>query len=380
MAELEEQGNLVAEIEVGGPISFQTRMDDIISPEEEDDTLIDDKKPVVQISTEPEPEPTPPVVDEEEEEEEEEPPVETVTPPIDEQYAEYSEAALVGVQLAKSRPDIFGEEIDKKMDWKQLISQLDGYVAKTLDSGREHILEQTAQYKDFIDFLMKGGDPAVLKDAINDGQYADLDLENATEDQLEESVRAMYMDLGLGKDETESLIETHKLSKKLNEKAQASTKHFDKKRKERLANETQQRRAQEQAHAEQVKQLTLSMNKIIDGGNILGMKLTDAEKEQLRSAYFEPTEIRQVPDGKGGTVTRRFTKYQVLEAEFKNDLEKQMAFGKLLLDGFKLDKIKEQGKEERDEDIMDLLNQRHGGNRSRQPARQNAYLFSSDGA
>ena len=64
---------------------------------------------------------------------------------------------------------------------------------------------------------------------------------------------------------------------------------------------------------------------IIDGGNILGMKLTDAEKEQLRSAYFEPTEIRQVPDGKGGTVTRRFTKYQVLEAEFKNDLEKQMA-------------------------------------------------------
>ena len=140
MAELEEQGNLVAEIEVGGPISFQTRMDDIISPEEEDDTLIDDKKPVVQISTEPEPEPTPPVVDEEEEEEEEEPPVETVTPPIDEQYAEYSEAALVGVQLAKSRPDIFGEEIDKKMDWKQLISQLDGYVAKTLDSGREHIV------------------------------------------------------------------------------------------------------------------------------------------------------------------------------------------------------------------------------------------------
>ena len=60
----------------------------------------------------------------------------------------------------------------------------------------------------------------------------------------------------------------------------------------------------------------------------------------------------------GQPVRYRTTKSQKALDDLNQDLEKMLALNKLLMDGFDFTKIKEQGKEERDDEVLDVLNRR----------------------
>lgn len=362
MTENDQNEKLVAEIEVAAPIAFNTSMSDVIETEEPE------------VDQTPLPETSQMEVSQEEEVVQEEVPVEQ--PEIQESeeedpYEDFSEAALITQALKKKRPDIFSDDVKKDLKWEDLIDNIDSYIANTLENGQEMILDNIGPAKDYVEFLLEGGDPKVIQDALQNTKYSQIDLEEASEEEKESVVKAMYKDLNLPEEEASALVETLKLSGKLDKKAAESVQHFDKKEKDILKAAKEEERRNKEIAEKQRQELVSNMNNIIDKGEILGLDLSDSEKKELKEAFFNPTEIVEVPDGKGGTVMRRFTKYQVLESEFKNSLEMQIAFGKLLLNGFKLSDIKEQGKRERDRDIIDILDRRKSSTIKKS---NNAYL------
>lgn len=358
----DDEGRLVAEIEIGQPIAFNTSMNDIIAPEEDEA---------------PPPEPrdvTPPPA---EEPEDTQPPETPADPPPeepeeDDPFEGYSQAALASEALKRKRPDLFGQDIDKEMKWEELIDTLDSYLGNTLQAGQQHLVNSTGEVKEYVEFLMGGGDPKVLETALKDVHYSKMNLEEATEDQKIDVIKAMYQEKQLGQEEIKSLIEGFKLSDKVDDMAASAVQMFDAKEKDIMKAAKKQKELDDLAATKQREELTSSINGIIESGDVLGLSLSDIEKQELKDAFFNPTEIIEVPDGKGGTVARRFTKYQVLENEFKKDLNQQIAFAKLLLDGFKFDKVKEQVKQETNSDIFRALDERSGGRRVRKG--YNAYL------
>lgn len=364
MAEMNDEGRLVAEISPGQPIAFNTSMNDIIAPEEDDMPPVDDVTPPV---NEPEDSPAPPVA-----EEDDAPPA----PPIEEEdedpFEGYSQAALATEALKRIRPDLIDGDIDKEMDWVEFVDKIDGYLGNTLQAGQQHLVNQTGEIQEYVEFLMSGGDPRVVETALKDVHYSKMDLEEASEEQKIGVIKAMYKEKQLGDEEIDSLVEGFKLSGKVDDMAASAVKLFDAKEKDIMKAAKLQRERDELAAKKQREELTSSINGIIDSGDVLGLSLSDNEKQELKDAFFNPTEIIEVPDGKGGTVARRFTKYQVLENEFKNDLKQQIAFAKLLLDGFKFDKVKEQGKAEGAKDIFAALDRGSGTRRVRKG--YNAYL------
>ena len=361
----------VAEIEVNQPpLAFNTSMSDIITHEEDGPEVLDEEDVLPTISAPLEVETE---VETEEEEEEEKKP----DPVVEEEenlYEDYSEAALVGEALRKSRPDIFGNEIPKDLSWEDLIKNVDGYIDNTVQSTQSHLVNQTGDIAEYVDFLIGGGDPKTLEDALQNVKYSKLDLESATDDQKEELVAAMYKDMEVPPEEIKTLMENLKLGNKIDDKAVRAIARFDAKEKDIMKADIERKKADNQRDIEHRNQLTNSLNGIIDNGEVLGLALSEVDQNNLKEALFNPTEIREVSDGKGGTVLRKYTKYQILETEFKNSLEQQVAFAKLLIDGFKFDSIKEQGKRERDDDILNVLNNK-GANASRsRKVSRNGYM------
>jgi len=307
---------LVAEIEVDSPIAFSTSMDDIVSAEDTEDPN-EEVQEGVEIPVEPASADAEEKVEEQDENDEQD----------DEEssFDDYSEAALTLEALKRKNPLFSDIELEKDGEWGDFVEKLD----------------------DKINTLTK---------------------------EKEEAILAMYKDMGLPDEEAKDLLETAKLNDKLDTKVSQAIKRFAKKEKEILENEKQRRELREKQQREQTQAIIDNMNSIIDNGEILGMDLSKKEREDLKDAFFKPSEVVEVPDGRGGTVLKRLTKYQVLEMEFKNSLEQQIAFGKLLIDGFKLDKIKEQTKKERDDEIINVLNGRKSSKRKRRSSTRNAYL------
>lgn len=351
---------LVAEIEVNGPIAFNTQMDDIISTEEDDyqetEIVSDDPQEEEEVNEE--------VIDQEniEKPSEEE---------SEETYNDYSEAALVVEALKKKRPDIFNKDVKKGLKWDEFLDEVDDYIGESVKSATEYQIEMMGDAKEYVDFLLNGGDPKALQSALNNANFSKINIDEASDKDLEDLVRAMYKDLDLPDDEISDLLETAKITDKLQVKAKQAVERFKKKEQNILQAAKEEQIAIEEEQKVKRQQVTKQINDYIDSGNVLGINLSVKEKDDLKNAFFKPTEIIEVPDGKGGVEMRRFTKYQVLEAEFKNSLEKQIAFGKLLLDGFKFNNIKEQAVKERDKDILSVLNNRNKFNSNKS---KNAYV------
>jgi len=163
-----EKSKLVAEVGIDQPLAFSMPMDDIITEEPEDKSLIDKDRPPVTMDVEP-PE-DPPSEETPQNKLPDTTPKDTTpkdTTPED-QYKDYSEAALVSETLKKKRPDIFTEEIDKKMEWGSFIDKIDDYISEMVQSSYEYQIEKMGKIGEYVDYVMKGGNPKDLSEIIGD--------------------------------------------------------------------------------------------------------------------------------------------------------------------------------------------------------------------
>lgn len=387
MAEIDDDSKLVASFDVGGPISLQAEMDDVITFGDEDEgEMLDGTQQglVGSVSMEggeanlesPEGEdsddPDDYQQDDYQEDSQEDYQEDGQEDYQGEDIDDFSDAAMVAKILDQNRPGMF-EDLKKDMQWEDLVEKLDNYVAEALHAGKDALMSEISEKADYVDFLLKGGNPQALQKALENSEYSKLDLEKATDEQKEESVRAMLLQRNYSPEDADELIESYKLKGIMDNKSEESQKFFKQREKSILQQaEENERRQQEQWKQYQL-ELRQNMTKIIDRKDILGIRLNDADAEQLKSDLFNPTELVDVPDGKGGFVTQRMTKYQVAEQKYKQSLDQQLAFAKLLLDGFDFTKIKNAGKIERDNELISKLNGRPGRPR-RKPGTRNAYL------
>jgi len=348
MTELDDS-KLVGEIEISPMASFATNMSDIISVDEDVETPVDDvETPVDDVETPaddveaPAEDPIEDLVQEKEEEE-------VVDTP------QTSQASIAARILEQRIPGIFGEDIDSKMDWEALINNLEDNIEKRIDSNKEAVLNSAGQAKQYVDFLLGGGSPKILERALENVQYSKLDIEQSSDEEKEMAITAMYTDMGLTS-EIPGLIEAIKLSNKLPDKTAGAVQYWDKKEKDILHNAKVQQDREDRETDRQRTSVTESMNSIIDSGNLGSMEIDTTQQTKLKDFLMNPTEIVEVSDNRGGTSLKKFTKYQKAEAEFKKSIEQQLIFANLLMGGLDLSKIKQQGKREGDENLMDLLN------------------------
>lgn len=358
----DKEAKLVASIAATSPIAFESAaIENVSTPAEPEEDLaseekIEDENPWkgVRVSSqenredsiEPSPEEEP--IDE---------PAPTSPEAQESELSDYSEAAIAARVLQESHPDLFNE-LDSNLDWRDFISNIDNYIAETLEAGKNYQLEEVGRAKEYVDFLLSGGDPETLKEALEHFDVTNLDLAEADEGDLEKIIRTEYEVLGAA-DDAEYVLESLKLKGKeaLRARAGQSQKRLKEQELEMLREDEMRReqyRRQMQAQREKVNE---EINSIIDGPEIMGYKLNDTLRQELKDMIFKPSVVVDVErDGK--IVQQRVTEYVKLQQEFNKDIEQQVAFALLLKQGFDLSKIVAQGKKEKDSSLLEELKKR----------------------
>lgn len=393
MAEIDNDSKLVATFDVGGPISLQSEMDDVFTFDDDDGEMLDGSKQGLVASVNVDGEMNLEgddygndddqgndqsddqggnqddyqddyQGDDQDDYQDDQ--------QDDQQFDDFSDAAMAAEILNRTRPGMFNET-PKDLKWEDLLQKVDEYVADTLHASKDALMSEISEKAEYVDFLLQGGNPQALQQALQGSEFSKLDLERATDEQKEEAVRSMLLHRNYTPEDAQELIETYKLKGLMDNKSQESQQFFKNREKSILQQAKENERKQQEDWKRYQAELRQNMTQLIDKKDLLGIRLNDADAEQLKSDLFTPTELVEVPDGRGGIVTRKLTRYQVAEEKYKQSLPQQLAFAKLLLDGFDFTKIKNMGKFERDNELIDKLNNRAGRPR-RKPGTRNAYL------
>lgn len=95
---------------------------------------------------------------------------------------------------------------------------------------------------------------------------------------------------------------------------------------------------------------------VINKGVVKGLPIKD--KKRLSDSIFKPTENVTGVDANGKKIVYKDTLYNTKYREFNQDIEQQLAFVQLLLDGFDFTKLIDVAKTKVNEDLLDVLNNR----------------------
>lgn len=375
----------VAEIEVGGSIAFNTSVSDII-PEEEDDTLIDDRAPLdtpteVDVSNDESEESEKSVEESEkpeqkpEENSEENSEEEPISDEDDEdKFADYSESALYAMALKERHPELLSE-IDKDLSAEDFLNAVDSYINNRVAATTEYELNTLGNAKDYVEFLLQGGNPQDLQRALSNVNYSKMEIsEDTPEEQLEDVVRAMYTRKDVPKEDMEELIDVLKDTNKLAARAKQAVSYFSKLEKDVMeaAKQEQELRMEQQRkfQEEQIRKIQETIN----SGNVMGIPIPENEKKSFLDYMMKPTETIEQPMPDGSVQKIQISKSQKDMMEFNQNLDKTLAFYRLLQKGFSFEDIEEKAKAKRDSEVLKYLNNNQGKKRSTQRAStRNAY-------
>lgn len=283
----------------------------------------------------------------------------------DEDYEDYSDISLVALALKEEDPDLIPFDIKKDMSPKELVGTLKQTIQKVTTEQLQYLEEKYEDAAQYINYLIQNGDPEVVKQGMKLREIADIELSDDVDDRdLEEIVDAGLIQKGINDpEEREALIETFKDKGKLYDKAQDTISMFKKIEKNYIDNALAQQRAEQQRQQREYAEFRKRMEDTINKGIVKGLPIKD--KKKLYNAIFTPTETvtRYTDDGK--KVTVKDTLYRIKFEEYNNDVEQQVAFAQLLIDGFDFTKLVEVAKKSVNEDILKVLDNRTNTKRSK---------------
>jgi hypothetical protein len=371
----------VAEFEVGKGILFSANLNDLIEAEEpevqEGPTTISIPKPGVnKFNQEPE---------EEEEEDSEEgksdlPEKEDESSEDDitgDKYKDYSDSALYALSLESKRPGLFGD-IKKEMSPEEFVELLDSKVIEAMDRAKEAAINSVSQGAEYIDILLNSPNPELTKDVIKQADlceaFASMDLDDAKNEDIETMMKEMHRLKEIPTEDSEELIETFKESGRLKSKAKEGLQFFANLKQTLISHEKFQQDEYRRSYEDGVKAQRQEVDKVISSGKILGFSVPKPKQEEFKKWMYNPTEIVEYEDPQSKKkVSQRLTKAQVAMNEFNKSTEKQLAFYLSLMDNFENTIVKEEAKEERDNEILKYLGTRKGA-QPKKTQRKNAFL------
>lgn len=283
----------------------------------------------------------------------------------DNDYSDYSDISLVALALKEEEPDLVSFDIKKNMTPKELVSSLKGSIEKIANEQLQYLEDKYEDAAQYINYLIQNGDPEVVKQGMRLKEIADIELtDDVEETDLEEIVNAGLLQKGINDpEEREALIETFKDKGKLFDKAQDTINIFKQLEKNYIDNALAQQKAERDRQQREYAEFRKKMEDTINKGIVKGLPIKD--KKKLYNAIFTPTETvtRYTDDGK--KVTVKDTLYRIKFEEYNNDVEQQVAFAQLLIDGFDFTKLVEVAKKSVNEDILKVLDNRSNSKRSK---------------
>ncbi len=244
----------------------------------------------------------------------------------------------------------FGEDISAK-DLKKIL------LASATKEAEDAIRAEYEQnYGDDIlktaNMLRNGIDPEDIKEITAYKRIAGAELTGEDERDLrikEFAIKAMYQDKGLNEKKINKLFEDAVDEDEAESEFLEAKKHFASKasKMEKEAEDTV-KRAEKEAAAKAEESIK-DIKAAIKSGNIYGVS-TDAERKKLENFVLNNDEVVK-QDGK----TYKVSGYAKAYAEFNKDINKQLTFAKLLMDGFDLSYIEEMGKSKAHDDLDNML-------------------------
>jgi hypothetical protein len=273
-------------------------------------------------------------------------------------WSDYSIAVLDKVR--EGLWDLDEKDIPKDIDAATFFELADAQNKIAVERAREEALSATAEYSEYVKFLIEGGSPEVVEGLAQIDRVIALDTNE--EDNQREVLRLYFnlkeMDEDTIDDTIESIIDKGKGKQKSQEAIQlmdgykATIMENDRKARE------QQMQAQKQAYEDHVKTVT----GVIRKGKLAGLDITKKKQDQLIDALFKPTEFREVVNPNTQKKERvRMTKSKLLFDEVMRDPEKYAAMVLWLLDGGTFETVKESVKLEKDNNLRDILKGRRTG-------------------
>jgi hypothetical protein len=251
------------------------------------------------------------------------------------------------------------KDIDPKMTGKELLEILRD---KTKEEVRPELESEYAQqgyneqFKRDIEFLRNGGSIEELKQSFENQSYATLNIDDDEDiSNRELLIKAFYREKGFSDTKVEQMLELSKANKDTYEEALTAQDYFYKKD-EQLIEARKAQYAQELAdEAQMIEDNKRKVDTILSAKVLGGIEITDREAKDIKRALYEPTETYEYLDDHGKKRQGKMTKYQALLQEYNNNAEWQLTFTKLLLDGFKFNKIANKVVKTRDNQINDVL-------------------------
>jgi F0F1-type ATP synthase membrane subunit b/b' len=272
-----------------------------------------------------------------------------------EDYSDWNDLSLIALtQIKSGKWDLDEKEIPKDLDANTLLELFEAQEKNSYERAREEVYSQAGEFANYMKFLMDGGDPNVVRDAM---EIKKISLTDISEEEGQREVLTALLELkGLDEDLVNSTLETifDKGKGKLEAvKAQEQLRKYEDSILENKNKELEnQRKLQEKQYNEYVENFTNTVRK----GKIGGLDIDKKKQDQIIAAFLKPTETIETTDPRTGKVVpQKITKSTKLFNEVNQDPEKLAALTLWLLEGGTFEGIKEQVKEKKDDSLRDIL-------------------------
>lgn len=295
----------------------------------------------------------------------------------DDPYKDYSDISLVALALKQEDPDLIPfdiKDIKKDMDPKELVNTLKQSINKATEEQKQFLEQRYQGAAEYINYLIEGGDADVVKQGMKLKEISDIELDEDTdEDDLVDIVDAGLLQKGISDaDERKDMIELLKDKGKLYDRAQSTITQFKKLEKDYIDQAIAQKRLEKEQNDRKIADTKQKAQDIINKGIVKGLPIKD--KKKLYNAIYSPTETIEHITNEGKKVFVKDTLYNIKYQEFHRDLEQQIAFAQLLVDGFDFTKLVEVAKKSTNEEILKVLDNRTNNKRETKRGIYNGYL------
>lgn len=283
----------------------------------------------------------------------------------EDQYKDHSSVSLLALALKDINPDLIEGDVKKDLTPKELLESLQTNINKIVDTKTQEIEERYEGAANYLSLLIKGVDSQTIEYGLKLRQIGDIQLDdNTSEEDLEYIVNQGLIQKGIDDDEErKDMIETLKDKGKLYDRADKTVEAFKKLESEYVQRVMDSRKE----HDRQMKAAELETKKriqaIVEKGSAKGLPIRD--KKKLLNSIFNATETIEQIDPSGKKVLSKVSLYDVKQKEFQSDIEQQVAFVQLLLDGFDFTELVKVAKKSVNEDIIAALDKKDTSTRSK---------------
>lgn len=295
--------------------------------------------------------------------------------PTEDPYEDYSDSAIIALtEIRESGWDLKEDEIPKDLTPGTLRDMYRKHNEIMLESEVSRLSEQAGEAAQYVEYLLRGGSPEVVQQALGTQDYVDMDV---TKEENQKEILRYYFEnrKGVPKEDISDLVDGIMDRERGLQRSQVIQEELKKEQADLLEEAQKEQEMQIQEQQKAYMEYADSIKTVINSGEFGGVKVGKTKQKKLISSIFEPTEIIEVPHPQTGQlVKQRASKIQVMQYEMNKDPEKVAAFYLWLLEGGQFDFVKDQAVEERDDSLRALLKRGTSKpSQTRSKSRRNAF-------